>query len=732
MKRSYSTLAGALALLMLAMALKGELLRLPQPDGTVAPGAFDTSRALGRLRRILGPERPHPVDSAEGDAVRARLLAEMRAVGLTPAVSDDFACNSSPRQRAVSCARVHNLVATIGPASGRRVLAVAHYDSTGLGPGAADDGIGVASLLETAALLRGVPLDRPATFLITDGEEAGLLGARAFLERSPLAGSVEAVANFEARGVTGPAIMFETSRPNAAAISRFDVARPVANSLATDFYRLIPNSTDVAVFEERGWTTLNFAVIGNETRYHSPGDTLAALDPASLAHMGSQAFATVRALATGPAPSAGGERHYFDLAGRVLIVVPALLSFVLLAILLLFFSWAGWRRRQGLGLAVAGIVAGLVDAAVLAWLGAFLVGLGRSGAWWRAHPEAVSFAVALSALAACAATMVIVRRTPVASLRTAFWIVLLVLAVAVTVLAPGAAVLFVFPPLVAALGMGTRFEQPAALAAAVLLFLLMAPLLHLVETLLGLGSAWMFAPLAAAILWPWLIELKPLFAATRLRPVLGAMALVYAAGWAWVATVPAYSDDRQERFGIEYAWDADAQRGRWAIVNDDAPLPPGMAGNWQARTEVPWSATRRWTAPAAALPFEAPALEPLDERAVPGGRLVTVRLRGTGFDSLALRAPPEVDVRRVASGGFDRPVGRGAEDDPFFLRCVGRSCDGAVFTLLIGTGAPAQWTLIGVRNGLPDAARPLLARRPAFARPQYSPDATIVTRRLRV
>jgi hypothetical protein len=39
--------------------------------------------------------------------------------------------------------------------------------------------------------------------------------------------------------------MFETSRPNGAALDlyRRAVSRPVANSLSTDFYRLLPNST---------------------------------------------------------------------------------------------------------------------------------------------------------------------------------------------------------------------------------------------------------------------------------------------------------------------------------------------------------------------------------------------------------------------------------------------------------------------------------------------------------
>ena len=103
--------------------------------------------------------------------------------------------------------------------------------------------------------------------------------------------------------------MFETSRPNGAAIAlyRAAAARPVANSLSTDLYGLIPNSTDVAVFEERPWTILNFAVIGNETRYHSAGDDLAALDRRSLQHMGEQALAVAERAARGR--GAGGERR---------------------------------------------------------------------------------------------------------------------------------------------------------------------------------------------------------------------------------------------------------------------------------------------------------------------------------------------------------------------------------------------------------------------------------------
>jgi hypothetical protein len=370
MTRAAAALAALLLLLLGAMALKGALLALPEPAAAPQAGAFDTRRALARLGRVLGPQRPHPVDSAEADAVRERLIAELRALGLSPAVTDDFACNGEPDDRTISCARVRNVTATLGPPTGAHLLMVSHYDSTPAGPGAADDGIGMAAMLETAAALRGQRLQRPVTLLFNEGEETGLLGARAFLQRNPLAARVEALVNLESRGTTGPAIMFETSRPNGAAIARYDraVSRPVANSLTTDFYRLVPNRSDVTVFRERDWTILNIAVIGNETRYHTPGDRLEALDPASLAHMGDQALALARDFAQRPAPEAAGERIYADVLGAPSSRCPP------------GSAWRCWRPccsdthcwrgggATGSGRGLAAVVAALVDAGLWVFL----------------------------------------------------------------------------------------------------------------------------------------------------------------------------------------------------------------------------------------------------------------------------------------------------------------------------------------------------------------------------
>ena len=739
MKRAAGLLLLFLALLG-AMALKGSLIALPSPPDGPAPGAFDANRAAARLARILGDERPHPADSANGAAVRERLIAELRGVGLEPRVTDDFACNANIHSRAINCARVRNLVATLGPIAdaGRpALLLVSHYDSTFAGPGAADDGIGVAAMLGTAEALRGMRLERPVIFLFDEGEELGLIGARAFLAHDPLAGRVAFAANFEARGVDGPAIMFETSRPNAAAIAWFARAsgRPVANSLSTDLYRLIPNSTDVAVFAERTWTILNFAIIGDETRYHGAGDTLAALDRRSLQHMGEQALGAVQALAAGGAPAAGsGERLYTDLGGRVLIDLPLGLGLALLALILAFLLAEAWRRRA-LGRPLLAMAAALGGSLGLAFAGHFVVQLLRAGDYWRAYPWVTSEAVYASALAAIVAALLLVARTAERTrLRAAFWLLFTALGGALCLVAPGGAIYFLLPPFAASLGMAPARRWPAAeqfgaIAAAVLLFLTFGPALGLFEELMNGGPLWAFAPLGAAILLPALIELAPFLGRGRnVLVVAGAIDLAIA-GWLAAGLARAYSDDRRQLFTIEYVADQRDGTARFAVNNDGAPVP--FAAAWE-RLELPYTTRRRWSAPAPAVPVPAPALALVGQRPVPGGRQLRLRVAANGAETVSLVAPPEARLLAAGAGGPLPRFARGQERDKYYLRCVGRACDGAELDVVVGSAQPVEFTIVGTRSGLPAVAAPLVRARPVDARAQYGPDVTITVGRARL
>jgi len=111
----------------------------------------------------------------------------------------------------------------------------AHYDSVSTSPGVADNASGVAVVLEALrALMCGPLLDRDVVALLDDGEEDGSLGAVTFVKEHPWAKEVGVVINLDARGNSGPSIMFETSDGNGWLIRQYSqaVPHPLATSLS--------------------------------------------------------------------------------------------------------------------------------------------------------------------------------------------------------------------------------------------------------------------------------------------------------------------------------------------------------------------------------------------------------------------------------------------------------------------------------------------------------------------
>src|SRR5262249_55859943 len=161
--------------------------------------AFSAERAMKHVRAIA--QQPHPVGSAEHDRVRDYLIAQLRILGLEPQVQ----LTTGVGTRYADAGRVQNILARMPgtQSGGASVVLVAHYDSVEAGPGAGDDGAGIAAILETIRALRaGSSLMHDIIVLFTDGEESDLLGAAAFVREHPWAKDIAMVLNFEARGTT--------------------------------------------------------------------------------------------------------------------------------------------------------------------------------------------------------------------------------------------------------------------------------------------------------------------------------------------------------------------------------------------------------------------------------------------------------------------------------------------------------------------------------------------------
>ena len=169
---------------------------------------FSSGRAMQHLNVIS--QKTHPPGTAEHAAVRDYIVKEAAAMGLTPEIQKT--AQSLDRPSHTFGAVVENVVVKIPGTrgGGKSVLMSAHYDTVPHSTGASDNGTGVATLLETMRNLRSAqPLANDITFLFTDGEEIGLLGAMAFVEKHPAAKDVKVALNFDALGKSGATIMFE-------------------------------------------------------------------------------------------------------------------------------------------------------------------------------------------------------------------------------------------------------------------------------------------------------------------------------------------------------------------------------------------------------------------------------------------------------------------------------------------------------------------------------------------
>ncbi|MEU4443245.1 M20/M25/M40 family metallo-hydrolase [Actinosynnema sp. NPDC050801] len=430
--------------------------RPPTPAAVAPPGGFAAGRAEQHLLAVA--RRPHPIGSADNEGVREYIADTARDLGAEVVVeSDDVVL---PWRGVVRVATAHNVVARVrgtdpSVSGGKALLLVAHYDSVPTGPGAADDGAAVAAMLETLRALTTGGVRNDVVFLFTDGEEAGTLGAEAFVRRHGV-DEVGAVLNWEARGSGGPVWMFQTGADNAPLVSAFGEAssRPIANSLAYEVYRRMPNYSDFTVFQEAGARGLNSAFIEHVHDYHSPYDDVERLDRGSLQHHGETMVGLVRALGDRDLRAGAGDVVYFDLFSRVLVHYPTWLAVALAAVtvaalasLLVLGVRSGRLRWRGV-FAVAGVAVGaVVVAGALSYAAWALVAALRPGLGFLALSEphergwfVAGFSVLGAAVLVAAAR--VVRRWSSAEVVAGVLLVTAVLLVAATAAVPGAGFLF--------------------------------------------------------------------------------------------------------------------------------------------------------------------------------------------------------------------------------------------------------------------------------------------------
>jgi Peptidase family M28 len=732
----------------------------PKPSG--APDTqFSAIRAQEALHQILGDDAPHPLGSAANQLVRTRIVDELARFAYKPQVQVGFACSEYG-----DCATVNNVVARLdGSEPGSAVLLAAHYDSVPAAPGDSDDGAGVAAVLEVARALQSLPQPRHSIILlIDDGEEAGLLGARAFVHSHPWAKEVRAAVNLDARGTAGPALMFETGSKSEWAVRLFaeNAVHPATSSIFQVVYHFLPNSTDFSIFNQAGYEGLNFAFIGDETHYHTQLDSSANLNLATLQHLGQNALAAIIAAANAQVPqTAGRQSVYFDLVGQRVIYCPATggraLALAVSILLLVQIVWMIQTKRLALSEFFWGLVAWLAIMAVagaLAVIAARLLRLANATPVnWVAHPLPLQIAFwSLAVAVVIANTVFFGRRAQFWGLWSGVWFWLGLIAILTSWLEPGLSYLFLLPAFMAALA-GLPFSLrrsggTAGLSLVVLLPLATAaivayrPLVLLYDALGNRGL-----PLSTLLVALLLTPLAPFCA--DLRAVPGSRGLlclsipVSAVAFAAFAAVimPAYSAKAPERVNMEYWQQADSGASQWIVQPDSGVLPEPirLAANFRSAPQgaIAWSPRPAFVATAPRLDFAPPTFTVLEASEANGRRTYRALLRSErGAPWAAAMFPPASGVESVSIGGRPMPPEISPTRD-FYHGWTAYSCPamppgGIEISFSVPVGKPVEISASDQSYGLPPEGRFLLNSRPLTATPSQNGDVTIVSRRIQL
>ena len=730
---------GALALLValfLAIMFAGLALTPDAVRQHNGPEQFNANASRERLIRILGDETPHPVDSAAEDVVRERLLREIESLGFTPEVRDTFACRPQPRGPLVDCARVRNIVFSVGPESGPSVLAAAHYDSVAAAPGASDDGIGVSVWLEIAKMLSREPLTRRVIFLFSDGEEPGLLGAYAFGTGDPLMASVESLVNLEARGSRGPAIFFESNQPNADAIAAFaNAPRPIANSVMADVYALLSNSSDVTALTRPGLDVLNIAVLDGLEDYHTPQDNIASQDIRSVQHMGDVALSVVRRLATKPDADVATPMVYTDIASRAFVAAPSWAGQVALAICALIAGISFWRAESAnYWSALAAPLAMIVAAGVLAFGIGFALNILRPGAEYGfAHPEPARAWCILSALLGAVLALMLLRTARSSAQTTAAaMLCFAVIGGLLSFLLAGISILFAIPAALFALGaVASLAWKPAAVIGAWLAALaalaMWAPMLSLIELALGFEMPFALAIIAALMILPWLGLIAHVRGDGRWRELVAVVALGLLAGAVLSGLAPSMSEARPRSLNITYFVNTTDNQARVLAGSAERALPRTLTGAFQPEPILPGDRSDTWATPAPVEAVAPPMLQEISVSQENGERIVRGRLAMNGAYRAILRMPTAATPLRARVNGVltDFSDTGGEDGDYMNLACQGRACDGATIEITLGADASNEWFIIGQFPGhTTPASEALRTRRGPTATPIQAGDGT--------
>jgi len=727
-------------------------LSMTRPPAVVPASAPETEFSAERAMKhvVAISQEPHVTGSPEIYKVRDYILGELRSLGLNPETQVTVAQNPF---REFKVGLVENILAKIpGTNSTQSILIIGHYDTGPTSPGAADDGVAVATILETARALKAAPpLENDIILLFTDAEETAFSGAHAAREH-PWISDVGLVLNLEMRGGAGPVYLVETGPENGRIIPEFAkaVPYPVGTSLSRELYKVMPNNSDFTTYRDSGYAGFNFSSIEKMTLYHTPLATPENLDKRSLQHHGYYTLSIARHFGNLNLENVkASDAVYFDILGRILIHYPGFLSIPLAMLaILLFIGLIVFGRRQGY-LTTKGIGQGF-----LAFLAVLISGPGAVTALWyliraTVNPPVIEGEIYNSPLyflgygflvVAISAALYSLFRRKVTTANLAvgallWWVILLI---GVTIVFPTANFIFLWPLLFALIGAGNLFladnQKPLNWAGVGILSIAAIPGLLLLppgSLVLGMGlitlvsvtgvgmiiislMIGLLVPHLEAMTWSdtglgqWWLSAS--------SAVLGVIVLI-------IAMVTIRADARHPRaFHLIYGLDADTGETIWASIDSSK-----FSNEWtdqffsEQATSGPLPQFFGFDRPvfiidqAPTVPLSPPEIEVLEDTQEGDVRKLRLSVRSTqGATHVKFYVEPPAEVISVAINGKPLRVAENPPDreEPWELRYWGPLTDGIELSLEVRSSQEIEMRVVEVGVGLPESLVQSIAPRP--------------------
>eukprot|EP00771_Trimastix_marina_P002308 gnl/Trimastix_PCT/3431.p1 GENE.gnl/Trimastix_PCT/3431~~gnl/Trimastix_PCT/3431.p1 ORF type:complete len:978 (+),score=152.75 gnl/Trimastix_PCT/3431:42-2975(+) len=299
--------------LLIALVLGTEMsFPAPNQDSSIGCTKFSEARARYHIANI-SQVGPHVVNTPEILLVQNYLLQELQryaahfnSSAYTNVLEIEVQQPSGHLfefKRVLTYNRVINVLARVSNRTSKHehsILIGAHFDSVGWSPGASDDTLPIATMLDLIRvfLTRKEPLQHDVIFCFNGAEEVGLLAAHGFVTQHPWAKTVRAEVNLEAMGGGGKELLFRTG-PNNEWLTKLyaqHVVHPYAHGAAQDIYAagLISSGTDWTVYTKYGgFPGLDIVYTWRGHVYHTIYDDLPMIQPGCVQHQGDNIVAVV-------------------------------------------------------------------------------------------------------------------------------------------------------------------------------------------------------------------------------------------------------------------------------------------------------------------------------------------------------------------------------------------------------------------------------------------------------